>query len=182
MKSLLSWKKQLSFNCMINLIAILHSLKIVHLWRTKFWIFLIMMYTGVNRSLEDFTYGDRAMYEVMMESMQEIEFIGLRGYTKFDTSGNPSGLLVISQQRGGFSCFGVTLSLWKNAFKFKRCITKVCFLLCLSHQYIVWQWCWCGNTFLGSPIEASQFSCLVLKETDWSNMLSRDFNISCLVW
>ena len=58
------------------------------------------MCTGVNKSLEEFTYADKAMYNMMMESIHEIEFIGLRGYTKFDMSGNPSGLLIISQQRG----------------------------------------------------------------------------------
>ena len=64
-----------------------------------------MLYvTGINKTLDQFTYRDRDITELIVESFHEIDFIGVRGYTKFDESGNPSGFILISQQQGKCRC------------------------------------------------------------------------------
>ncbi|ELU11519.1 hypothetical protein CAPTEDRAFT_196704, partial [Capitella teleta] len=55
---------------------------------------------GINKTLDQFTYADYEINQLIIESMHEIEFIGIRGYTRFDENGDPSGIVEILQQHG----------------------------------------------------------------------------------
>ena len=55
---------------------------------------------GINKSLEQFTYLDMDIFQLIMDNFYEIDFIGIRGYTRFDKSGFPTGVTIISQQQG----------------------------------------------------------------------------------
>lgn len=58
--------------------------------------------SGSPKRLEDFTYSDIEMANLITESMQEVEFLGLEGYVKFDGSGGVSPNIAIEQQQGMF--------------------------------------------------------------------------------
>ncbi|ELU13426.1 hypothetical protein CAPTEDRAFT_196516 [Capitella teleta] len=53
-----------------------------------------------NKTLDEFTYIDKAINDLIIETLYELEFVGVRGYTRFDKTGNPQGLITISQQQG----------------------------------------------------------------------------------
>ena len=67
--------------------------------RTEYIIFLIKQ--GSPKRLEDFTYSDTEMADLITESMQEVEFLGLQGYVKFDATGGVTPNIAIEQQQGG---------------------------------------------------------------------------------
>ena len=52
------------------------------------------------RRLEDFQYADREMADLITESMEEVEFIGVNGHISFDDSGSMTPNLAIEQQIG----------------------------------------------------------------------------------
>lgn len=56
--------------------------------------------SGYNKTLDEFTYADYDINQLIISSMKEIEFVGIRGYTKFDANGDPSGIVEILQQQG----------------------------------------------------------------------------------
>ncbi|ELT87738.1 hypothetical protein CAPTEDRAFT_22448, partial [Capitella teleta] len=58
---------------------------------------------GFNKTLDEFTYSDKDINDLIIESMYEVEFVGVRGYTRFDKTGNPQGLITIRQQQGAVS-------------------------------------------------------------------------------
>ena len=50
--------------------------------------------------MEDFTYSDIEMADLITESMKAVEFQGLAGYVKFDASGGVTPNVAIEQQQG----------------------------------------------------------------------------------
>ena len=45
-------------------------------------------------------YSDDEIHDLIHESLHEIEFTGINGFTKFDEFGDPSAKIAIQQQRG----------------------------------------------------------------------------------
>ena len=55
---------------------------------------------GINKTLDQFTYRDNVINELITESFYEVEFMGLKGLTKCERSGDPYGLVSVTQQQG----------------------------------------------------------------------------------
>ena len=64
--------------------------------------------------MDSFTYKDSDINDLIMESLYEIEFVGVRGYTQFDRSGNPAGVVSISQQQGKYSIIVTELGFYET--------------------------------------------------------------------
>ena len=56
------------------------------------------------------TYSDREIHDLITESLYETEFVGVKGYVKFDESGDSSGLISIRQQQGKVSSTNILSS------------------------------------------------------------------------
>ena len=56
--------------------------------------------TDMNLTLDQVTYEHKSVHDMILKSFYEIEFVGVRGYTKFGPSGDPYGLIEIKQQQG----------------------------------------------------------------------------------
>ena len=56
--------------------------------------------TGINKTLDQYSYTDSHISELIVESFHQTEFIGVRGYSRFDQSGETSGVVAFSQQQG----------------------------------------------------------------------------------
>ena len=55
---------------------------------------------GSSKRLEDFTYSDGDMADLITESIQEVDFIGVSGHIKFTDNGATQPNIVIEQQQG----------------------------------------------------------------------------------
>ena len=64
------------------------------------WV-LLFVATGINKTLDKVTYADIHIHDLIVESFKEIEFVGIRGFTKFGASGDPSAIIEFKQQQGG---------------------------------------------------------------------------------
>ena len=58
------------------------------------------MKTGTNLTLSDATYENRFFYDLMIESFQEIDFLGLMGNSRFNSHGETHGMINIEQRLG----------------------------------------------------------------------------------
>lgn len=58
---------------------------------------------GHPKSLEDFTYNDSDIGDVMLESMASVDFQGVLGRMMFDEHGDPSSITALDQQQGMLS-------------------------------------------------------------------------------
>ena len=56
--------------------------------------------TGINKSLDEVTYADSDVHDLIAQSFEEIAFMGIRGYTSFGATGDPSTIIEIKQQQG----------------------------------------------------------------------------------
>ena len=73
---------------------------------------LLFISLGINKTLDQVSYADGDIQEMIAESFYEIEFTGVKDYTKFDRSGEASGLIGIYQQQGtrpSNPCSAITL-------------------------------------------------------------------------
>ena len=55
---------------------------------------------GINKTLDEVTYQDGFIQDLILQSFQEIEFVGAKGYTKFGSSGKSSAIIEFLQQQG----------------------------------------------------------------------------------
>ena len=60
----------------------------------------MLFHPGMNKSLSSFQYTDHEVYDLVRESMYDVEFAGIRTHYVFDRFGNPSGLVMLQQQQG----------------------------------------------------------------------------------
>ncbi|XP_041350845.1 gamma-aminobutyric acid type B receptor subunit 1-like [Gigantopelta aegis] len=56
---------------------------------------------GNSKRLEDFTYDDAEMGKMMRQSMQDLNFVGVKGHISFDENGDPVGTFSINRRQGG---------------------------------------------------------------------------------
>ena len=61
---------------------------------------MVVSLAGINKTLDQFTYEDGYINDLIVESFYEIEFIGLKGLITFDKHEDLSGLVGFSQQLG----------------------------------------------------------------------------------
>ena len=51
-------------------------------------------------TLDQVTYADKFIHDMVIESFYETEFVGVSGYVTFDKQGDISGAIELRQQRG----------------------------------------------------------------------------------
>ena len=73
---------------------------------------------GINKTLDQFTYADKYINDLIVESFYEIEFVGLQGPIMFGSGDNLFGLIGFRQQIGKqhHETFAVEGIFEKNSF------------------------------------------------------------------
>ena len=54
----------------------------------------------MNKTLDEVSYQDHFAQDLILQSFQEIEFVGVKGFTKFGPSGKTSAIIQFLQQQG----------------------------------------------------------------------------------
>ena len=62
--------------------------------------YLCNEHIGMNKTLDEVIYQDGHIHDLILQSFQEIEFIGLAGIAKFGSTGVGSATIEILQQQG----------------------------------------------------------------------------------
>ena len=63
-------------------------------------VFLAQFMLGSNLTLDQVTYADKWVFDLIIESYSEIEFVGVSSNIQFDAMGDVPGAVDISQQQG----------------------------------------------------------------------------------
>ena len=59
-----------------------------------------LVLSGSSKRLSDFTYSDIEMADLITQSVDSVDFLGLQGRIKFDEGGGVSPPVAIEQMRG----------------------------------------------------------------------------------
>ena len=46
------------------------------------------------------TYDDKHIHDLITQSLHELSFTGIKGFTEFDENGDPSAKIILLQQQG----------------------------------------------------------------------------------
>lgn len=60
----------------------------------------MLLFTGINKSLDEVTYKDVHIHDLIVRSFENLGFMGLKGYTELGSSGLPAAIIEIMQQQG----------------------------------------------------------------------------------
>ena len=82
--------------------------------------FIMICCTGMNKTLDEVTYQDRFAQDLILQSFQEIEFVGVKGFTKFGSSGKASAIIQFLQQQG---IVHLSKNSWKQFSILTKCMT-----------------------------------------------------------
>ena len=60
----------------------------------------VLCLKGCNQTLLNFTYSDNFMGSVIMQALDQLNFVGIQGKTILDNNGDPLTPMQVQQQQG----------------------------------------------------------------------------------